>query len=501
MLSAVLWVDNNLANAGIHPTDYTTIGAAVLAASAGDTIKVSPGTAPYDESVAVTKSLTIIGGQPRLAGEHGATIVEVPSNAIPSLGAAGFDLQANNITIKGFTIRPSATLATSDVDGIWTHFANSGEQILDNVFAGDTIGLYLNSNGVKKDYVHGNTFASNNFQGAGQGNGIYSDQGLKNAEISGNFFSGDTNASIILVGGNGSFASLSTHSKVNILNNTINNDSSIMAVNMVNSEIEGNEITNPLQGSGIFFGGAVTNTEVSHNTLQGNSTSFTGINLRTDDVDYNVAHDPSGAAIANSNDLIVFNSISAFGDSGIRLRDGTHGVLVAFNTMTGNGTGGDPTTGDGISIEDSYSNAILFNTVNANRRNGIFLSDAQANTVMFNTVGNNSEDGIRLDAGSTGNTISFNTANHNGDFVAGTGDGIYVVDSNDNEVSYNTAKNNANDGIHAAGSSAGNTFKRNTAKNNGNWDLEDETLGLGTAGTDNTWVQNSAVTRSPAGLL
>jgi parallel beta-helix repeat protein len=493
MLSATLWVDNNPADLIAHPGDFSTIGAAVAAASAGDTIKVSPGTGPYNESVLVNKTLSIIGGLPRLPGEHGATVVAVP------VDSAGFDLQANNISIKSFTIRPQAA-ATTDVTGISTHFAFSGEQIIDNILAGDTIGLYLNSNGARETNVQGNTFASNNLPGSASGNGIYSDQGLKKAEISDNFFNGDANASIILVGGDGSTASASTHSKIHIEDNTINRDSPIIAVNMVNSEISGNTITNPLQGSGIFFGGAVTRTEVEHNTLDGNATSFTGINLRTDDVNYNVAHDASGAAIPNSDDEIEKNTVSGWGDSGIRLRDGTHDVSVTRNTVTGNGTGDFPTTGDGISIEDSSDNTVSRNAANTNRRNGIFLSNATDNTVSDNTANNNGEDGILVSAGSTNNEISKNTANHNGNFVTGAGDGIHLVDSNDNQVTKNTANSNANDGIHVAGTSSGNTIKKNTAKKNGNWDLQDETVGAGTAGTANTWTQNTATSRSPAGL-
>jgi parallel beta-helix repeat protein len=269
---------------------------------------------------------------------------------------------------------------------------------------------------------------------------------------------------------------------------------------MVNSVIDCNTITNPQQGSGIALVGAVTHTEVAYNTLRGNAGSFTGINLLVSDVAsggaYNVAHDPSGAAIPNSGDKIMFNNVSGWGDSGIRLRDATHDVLVLSNTVTGNGTANAPTTGDGISIENSYSNCLYYNCVDTNRRNGIFLTNAQANTIDSNTATNNGGDGILVSAGSAGNTISCNTANHNGDFVAGTGDGVHLVDSNNNLVINNTAKNNAHDGLHVAGTSTGNTLMRNTAKNNGNYDLEDDSTGV------NTWFHNTAgkYSRNPATL-
>jgi parallel beta-helix repeat protein len=479
MLS-VLWVDN------VNPPpggNYTTIQAAVSAANPGDTIKVAPGT--YNESVSVTtNNLTILGGQPRLRTEHGASIVSDPTDS-----SADFELFANNVTVKGFTLTQSAA-PVSGVEGIWTNFSYSGEQIINNIFTNDTFGLYLNSNGAQKDYVHGNTFVSNNAPGSASGNGIYSDQGLVNAEISNNFFTGDTNASIILVGGDfsvpgHSFASLSTQSNVRILSNTINHDSPIITVNTVNSVIDSNTITNPLQGDGIDLGGAVTNTEVAHNKLQGNPASSTGIDLFvSDDASggiFAIAHLPNGSPVLNSGDKILDNKMSGWGTDGILLEDGTNGVLVSRNTVTGNGA-------DGIGIEDSYSNQVLNNTVKTNFGNGIYLNDAQGNTVSNNTASSNGADGIDLVNGSTGNTISYNTANTNG------GNGINLLDSNNNTVSYNTANKNVNDGILVEGTSTGNTIKRNTAKGNFNEDIEDLSSGV------NTWLNNTAVKRNPATL-
>ena len=386
-------VDGNVA----HHANFTTIQAAVNFAAAGDTIKVAPGL--YDEAVTVNKQLTIIGAQvskdvrTRLVDAAHESIVEVPDSS------AGFNLLANGITIEeNFTLRPQAS-ATTDADGIVTNGNDSGEQILNNIFAGDTIGLYLNGNGVKPDTVSGNRFSANNFAGAASGNAIYSDQGLKNATISKNYFNGDLNASVILVGGDGSFGSLSTHSNVQVLSNVMTNDGPIIMVNTINSTISCNQITNP-DGSGIFFGGGVTKTIVSSNVLHGNSSTFTGINLRTDAADYNVAIGPNGA-VPNSGDKIL-NS------RGHWLRRQRHSAArrnqrrdgARERTLQNNGSDGDPTTGDGISVEDSYSNTITGNTATGNRRDGIHMSDAQGNTVTSNTLTKNGEDGIQLTAGS-----------------------------------------------------------------------------------------------------
>jgi len=79
--------------------DFTTISAAVSAASAGDTIDVQGGT--YTESVAVSKPLTIRATTP------GTTVVPGPG-----YNDAGFRLQADDVTIQGFTIGDRSALST-----------------------------------------------------------------------------------------------------------------------------------------------------------------------------------------------------------------------------------------------------------------------------------------------------------------------------------------------------------------------------------------------------
>ena len=73
---------------------YTTIGAGVTAAVAGDTVLVAPGT--YTDTVALNKALTITG-----SGGSGATIWN---------GGAGNEvigITGNGaVTLEGFTIRP-----------------------------------------------------------------------------------------------------------------------------------------------------------------------------------------------------------------------------------------------------------------------------------------------------------------------------------------------------------------------------------------------------------
>jgi len=392
VVPSVLFVDDD--HAQRPNAQYTSINAAVAAAQPGDTIKVFAGT--YHESVNVNKTLSI------LANRQGGDVVVDPG----SLGS-GFNVQANDVKIRGFTVQDAMGSA-----GITLSRNFSGYDIENNTLRNNTIGIYLNSNGAHQTIIRNNAFIDNNAAGSASGNGIYSDQGVSNARISGNFFTGDDNAAMIFVG-NGSAAQ--AQSNLQITGNFLIDDAPIIMVNVSNSALR-NNVSVGSSGSGIFFGGGVHDVVVSGNVLRDGA--FTGINLRTDPADYPVS-------APNTNNRITDNFISGFGDSGIRLREGAANNLVANNRVTGNGTANDPTTGDGISLEGALNNVVRDNRVWDNRR-----------------------DGIRVDAASSGNLIV-----HNGMW------------------------------------------------DNGEFDARDDSTGSGTAGTANTWRDNSGETQNRPGLI
>jgi len=96
------------------PGDHATIGAAITAATAGDTITVAAGT--YAENVVVSKALT-------LQGAAGATIA-------PATGH-GVEITASNVTVDGFTITPLDS-ADDIALGIAISVAGSGVTISNN---------------------------------------------------------------------------------------------------------------------------------------------------------------------------------------------------------------------------------------------------------------------------------------------------------------------------------------------------------------------------------
>jgi parallel beta-helix repeat protein len=106
--------------------------------------------------------------------------------------------------------------------------------------------------------------------------------------------------------------------------------------------------------------------------------AFTGINLRTNTF--------GNAPDANSNIQIVHNTISGWGDAGIRLSAGANNIVVSDNNVSRN-------TGDGITLEGAVNNRVARNNL---RSNG--------------------HDGIHADATSTGNVFRQNEAKNNAVF-------------------------------------------------------------------------------------
>src|SRR5207237_4936066 len=98
------------------------------------------------------------------------------------------NVQADSVRILGFTVQDAV-----GSPGINLSRDHSGYDIENNVIQNNTFGVYFNSNGAKRSEVERNTSRTNNQAGAASATGLYSDQGLSNAEIENNFFTGHQN--------------------------------------------------------------------------------------------------------------------------------------------------------------------------------------------------------------------------------------------------------------------------------------------------------------------
>lgn len=434
---------------------FTTITAAVNAAHDGDTIKVAPGT--YHEGVDVTKSLTIIGGVPRLPGiEFGPSIIA----AGPS--STGFALDANNITIKGFTI-------TQEADAIRTSGEFSGFRILKNTFIDNQFGIHLNTS--LAETAATTTISRNKFTFDGDGVAVQDcvlidNAGARNVVVSNNTFlnNAELDASI-----NVHATNVSTN--IQIVSNRFANDAGMVLANVTGAKVDGNSILNP-RSTAILLDGGVTTSVVSNNSIV--ATALVSLLENT------AAAQPPGIVLGNetvaaldTGNKIVGNSISGLsvgillspanstkvdhnsvinstGD-GIVVQAGSTGNVVSSNTVGNGGL-------SGIRVSASSGNTISQNTA-SHQDSGIFLSAATQNTLTGNTAQFNRVDGITLSTGSTFNTLTGNTASFNPT-------GVRLEASGSNTLTGNVANQNLLDGFFLGNGSQSNTLTGNTARGN-----------------------------------
>jgi len=129
------------------PQNHPTIQNAINAANDGDIIQVDAGT--YHEHLVVNKALSLIGagkGVSILDGSNVGTVVQI---------------EADNVTISGFTIQNAST------EGIFLN------QVINNKVAGNLItsyGLY----GVTLEYANNNTIMNNHISNSMWGLGLFS---------------------------------------------------------------------------------------------------------------------------------------------------------------------------------------------------------------------------------------------------------------------------------------------------------------------------------------
>src|SRR3989449_61502 len=253
-----------------YDLDFSTIQGAVNAASNGDAVVVDPGT--YSELLVITKSITLEGAQAGTSacGRSGSeSVVGTPNGA--------FQVLADDVTIDGFTITgvDGGVGFSSLGAGIWTAGTTSGHQIRNNIITGNTMGIYLNSDGTFPSVVERNSFDSNNVAGAAAGTGVYSDLGANDITIRDNCFTGHDNAAMVFAGG---FPpATATQSDIRLTDNVFQNDAGGAVFFFTTGlQITGNSWTNSA-GTSVFLGGGVHDVTITGNTFR--NAAFRGIRV------------------------------------------------------------------------------------------------------------------------------------------------------------------------------------------------------------------------------
>ncbi len=368
-----------------------------------------------EEQIDINKpGLTIIGGQVRIpAEEHaGPSTLEVTN---PS--AIGFILDANNITIEGFTIVQGS-------NAIDANAGFSGFHILGNTFhdSGAAVHLQTTLTLARPTTVSDNTFTSGDagLTGVQQGDDVLIDgAGASNVVISHNHFvnGAEADAAVRVHG-------TSQSTNIQILDNSFSADAGITVANAANVNISGNRIANPVftnsLSKAIGLDGGVINSRVAHNIISSSATT---------NVD-GIVVDAVTNANPDSGDSLLSNTIRGM-NVGILIDPANH-TTVSGNTITFS-------SADGIEIDDTPGT--VGNLIIGVGPPPITVS----NTISANTVAQSSGTGIAI-TGDTGDTVAHNIVNDN------QNGGIALTNTSFSTVSANTAEFNVTAGISLTGS-------------------------------------------------
>jgi parallel beta-helix repeat protein len=429
---------------------YSTISAAVAAASSGDTIVVDPGL--YTEVVTVNKPLTLIGSGPAATSRTGDTTQETVVQGVSTDPLGIINLRANNVVLRGFTVQ-----GNTQGPGVFTDPAYSGYDIEGNlIWKNNPIpdasgnypntpsgGLHLNSNGSFQTLVRGNAFEDHYAESFGDG--VYTELTVNNAVIDHNFFAGNVHYSVDFAGaasdpGFAGFKKFYPRSAtVLVTNNTVGQSGGFLVQYANDIQVSGNTITQATR-TGVYVGGNVRGVTISNNMLD-------------------VAAEVQNLYIHGKHTGVFVGTLDIPGQ--------IQSVVVSGNTIMG-------------------------------FRNGIWLAgSASTGAVSRVTVAGNTITG-------SNNTLTGGPAY--GDFGDPAGYGILLWDANNNTVQNNSTTGNVANGIYVDAASAGNTFTGNTATGNdvggsdGEYDLYDASAGNRTGGTADTWSGNTFGTAFPPGL-
>jgi parallel beta-helix repeat protein len=431
-----------------HPADYTTVQAAIDAASDGDVVKVARYCTDVSTRAGVTqtayidKSITLRGGytttnwttpdpdaNPTTLDAQGqGRVIYITGGISPTV--EGLEITGGN---RGgvYIETAAATLQNCRI------FGNTG------VFGG---GVYMSHSDSK---LFENTFESNT--ATDSGGGLFIQFG-DSAVISGNIFiSNSANASY----GGGVYLNNSDSTLINntFISNTVSSYGGGMFLYESDATLTGNTVfSNTANNGGGGLGLMYSDATLDGNTVASNTASFGG-----------------GVFVYRGIPTLSDNTITAntATQSGGRFFVNNSTVTLSGNTITSNTA---TNSGGGLYMQNSDA-AIGGNTVTANTASqggGLYLTNSPAtitgNTIISNTAGWGG--GLRLDysaATLSGNTIASNTAEE-------AGGGVYLYYSaatlSENTIISNTA-GIWGGGLRLYGSAAtlsGNTIISNTSQ-------------------------------------
>jgi hypothetical protein len=355
-------------------TSYSTIQAAVNAAAAGAVITVDAGT--YDETVTISKSLTLQGAQANVDARNTRG-----SESIVYATQTVFHVEANDVTINGFTIEgDDANIGAQQGAGVLMAPSIAGTRVLNNIIQNNVTGIYLSNDSntdpclIQHNLIQNNFEAGNNWQlavGENGSRGIYTDGTVSggyltnvlidsNKLYNSNFNGGDEDEGMIAL----QALTAGKQFNITITNNYIGNESkALLATNVTNLVFMGNTCTNLDDGSSgpVRFEGDANTVDIQYNSIYGNAGP-------------GVAADSSGVSGDSSGFVIDDNNIYQNDGIGVLVVASVYdGPLVAVGDWWGSSTG---PSGDGKGSGQAV-------WANGNSGHGVTPTGAAGGTVTF----------------------------------------------------------------------------------------------------------------------
>jgi parallel beta-helix repeat protein len=429
---------------------YATIGAALTAAKANDTIDVYPGT--YSEQLTIAKSGIKLVARPTtptsndvILADPGVSTVTVGAT---NIGGALIDITTSKVKVTGFTID-----GTSNDPNLFddVRVRNGGSAtISNNTILGPTnpsdanfgLGVQVGTNRLSGAPGAGTARIEDNNVSNYLGAGVLVDGGGAAATVLNNVITGrgDANDGLTQYGVQVSRGASARASSNTITANTAAGNSAgiyffqvggkdnIAGKNTVDTNAFGILVE---QSSGTW--GA--HTRVVDNTVT-NSTGFAGIDVkqsdRTEVEDNSVSHSANnGIALGFSSNVQVEGnrSFRNFSD-GIYVFQGA-GNLILDNDSFGN-TGG----ANGVFLEQSTRNWVIDNTTWGNDLNGIKVLGGSGNVIGLGDSHGNAQDGVLLQD-ATWTTVVGNEVRRNGGY------GVRVLNSSNIVIAFNVITRNS----------------------------------------------------------
>lgn len=229
-----------------------------------------------------------------------------------------------------------------------------------------------------------------------------------------------------------------------------------------------------------------TNVHITNCTLTNNA--YYGIimsaNLLTNST---ITHNEIGVNMGGmDSNTTLKNNIVTHNDLGIQIGDpGRYYCFCTFSDRCRLSNNTIKYNREGISIESSFGNTFINNTITNNSEYGVYLHYSICNTFTNNTVTYNEYGIYEAYYGSGGNTFSNNIVTHNNLH------GFYFgFQSGNNKLTNNTIMYNGQCGVSVGSISCNNKFTSNFVKNNG---LDGFSLGMEVESntlTNNTFMHN-----------